>query len=335
MVDNTACLVIPEGKKLEISMLEHFSGGGATNSAASFVKLGCDATALFKIGSDQAGTFITNDIKTYGITPAAVTSSTEPTGTSFIVMSPSGNHPILVDRGANTTLSENDIPHQTVQSADVIYVTSLSGAAANTFPAIARAARDNNIVLATNPGTSQLSENPIPLRDSLSLVGILILNAYEAKLLMETMKDHFNIQCTKKHPITATSPRLLTEGVLCNEQKCTLYHFFEAMLSHNIRMVVVTNGAEGVYVATASRLLFHPSLKEKITSSVGAGDAFASCFVASIVQGIPVEQAIAYGVINSANVLKHTGAKTGLLTQAELEARYKQLPGNLLQEFKL
>jgi sugar/nucleoside kinase (ribokinase family) len=58
----------------------------------------------------------------------------------------------------------------------------------------------------------------------------------------------------------------------------------------------------------------------------GAGDAFASTFVASLIKGNTVEGALQMAPINSMNVVQHTGAQEGLLTEDQLEDFLKQAP---------
>jgi sugar/nucleoside kinase (ribokinase family) len=86
-------------------------------------------------------------------------------------------------------------------------------------------------------------------------------------------------------------------------------------------------------VATKECIYFHPSLPINVVSTIGAGDAFGSCFVASIVQGKTIEQAMLRGIINSGSVLGFLAAKTGLLTTQALEKKVAEAPQNLVQKF--
>ena len=40
------------------------------------------------------------------------------------------------------------------------------------------------------------------------------------------------------------------------------------------KTVVITNGSNGVYVATEKEIIFHPSIKTKVVDTVGAGDSW-------------------------------------------------------------
>ncbi len=50
----------------------------------------------------------------------------------------------------------------------------------------------------------------------------------------------------------------------------------------------------------------------------GAGDAFASTFVAAAAKGMQLEEALLWAPINSMNVVQKVGAQAGLLTEKEL-----------------
>jgi sugar/nucleoside kinase (ribokinase family) len=50
----------------------------------------------------------------------------------------------------------------------------------------------------------------------------------------------------------------------------------------------------------------------------GAGDAFASTFVAALIKGSNLEGALQWAPINSMNVVQHVGAQEGLLTEKDL-----------------
>ena len=51
-------LLLQEGKKIEINIVIYTTGGGATNAAVSFKRLGFDVTTFFKVGNDSQATAI-------------------------------------------------------------------------------------------------------------------------------------------------------------------------------------------------------------------------------------------------------------------------------------
>lgn len=51
-----------------------------------------------------------------------------------------------------------------------------------------------------------------------------------------------------------------------------------------------------------------------MVDSTGAGDGFGSGFAAALMSGKNIEEAIEWGKRQAANVVRHIGAKAGLLT---------------------
>jgi len=297
--------MLEEGKKIELNAIAYHTGGGATNAAVSFKRLGFDVESFFKIGSDPQGEFILKDLRSAGIAlPMIAKSSDTPTALSIILPCPSGDRTILAYRGANRTLQENELPLQAIEQCDQLYVTSLSSHAAALIIPITQHAKQHGKRVAVNPGSSQLEAGADYVRQALPNIDILILNSYEAELLMRSLEQ---------------------------TTKFTIPEFMRIVAKRGPKIVVVTDGANGVYVATNNILFFHPSIKVQPVSSVGAGDAFGSCFVGCLALGKSVEDAIRCGIINAASVITHVGAKTGLLTMEHLEQQLKSVDPKLLK----
>lgn len=331
-------LLLEEGSKVEVKELLYSSGGGANNTAISFKRQGFDITPLFKIGNDEAGTFIIKKLHDEGIDGKHIIISQGKTGISFIIPSLEHDRTILAFRGVNGTMTQEEIPFHEIKNYDYLYITSLSGVTSQLLLPIAQQAKQHNIPVATNPGTSQLVAGAATLRESLPYINILILNSAEAKQCMASMLQSTN--SLKKSPKKSeknngSKPELLAESINIEHSWFTLPNFFQAVLNYGPRVVVVTNGAEGVYVATENVIYFHPSLPVTVVNTVGAGDAFGSGFVGALATGKSVEQAIQHGIINATSVISHMDTKQGLLSMHELEKRAHALDKNLLKKFGL
>jgi sugar/nucleoside kinase (ribokinase family) len=334
-------IVLPEGKKVEVNSVSHSTGGGATNSAVSFKRLGFDVSLVVKLAQDQAAEAIIKQLIDENINTQNIIQVKEGgTGVSFIIPSPSGDRTILVNRGVNAIIKKDEFPFQIIQDADQLYITSLSGDSSQLLLPIAQEAKKHNISVATNPGGSQLAAGADILRESLPTIGILILNADEAKqFMLSLVQTSWILSQHIKHKIEEKKrpslPELLschlTYGGIC----FSLKQYFKEVLNRGPRIVVVTNGAEGVYIAHEDIIYFHPSIKTNIINTVGAGDAFGSCFVASIIQGQSIEQSLLNGIINASSVISYLDAKEGLLTKKELEKRAATISFSSLKKFNL
>jgi sugar/nucleoside kinase (ribokinase family) len=137
---------------------------------------------------------------------------------------------------------------------------------------------------------------------------------------------HQKVLQTKSRTPNTSAPRLLQAPIAYQSILLDAHLFFQEMLARGPKIIVVTNGAEGVYVASNDGILFHPSLPTKVVNTLGAGDAFGSTFVANYLEGKSIKEAMLYGIINAASVLTFLDAKSGLLTKEELEKRYKDTP---------
>lgn len=335
-------LVYEAGAKIEVSNLVYHTGGGATNTAAAFRNFNFDVALFSKLGTDPVADFILKSLHARGIdTHYVIKDSAAPTATSFILPTESGDRVTFVYRGAGLTITEGELPFDAFNTIDLLYVATLGGSSSAVLLPLVKEAKKQKILVAVNPGSIQLAVGADVLRESLPYIDILVLNNVEARRCMASLvqQDYslqlkmvslLNRQEAKEH-----LPQLLRSSRAANGSCFNLPFFFREILSKGPQYVVVTNGKEGVYVATNNGILFHPSIPAKVISCLGAGDAFAATFVGWLLNENSVENAVRAGVINSASVIGHLGAKTGLLTQDELERRLQQIDLSLLQQFPI
>jgi len=333
-------IVLPEGKKVEINSIDCATGGGATNSAVSFKRLGFDVSTVVKLADDQAAQAVIKQLTNESIDTKNILHTKEgETGVSFIIPAPSSDRTVLVDRGVNASMNKDEFPFQIIQTADQLYITSLSGESSQLLLPISQEAKKHNVPVATNPGSSQLAAGADVLRESLPNIDILILNADEAKLFMlsliqtsKTLSEQLKHEQEEEQPAL---PELLSCHLTYDGICFSLNDYFKEVLNRGPRIVVITNGAEGVYVAHESTIYYHPSIDTEVVNTVGAGDAFGSCFVASIIRGLSIEQALVNGIINASSVISYLNAKEGLLDQKELERRAAIIGTSSLEKLNL
>ncbi len=335
---NQSFIALEEGKKIAIEDIHTFVGGGAANTAVSFSKLGFDTEAFFKIGNDAPGNFILDHMRQQNVNvDNIIKTNKKQTGISFIIPCASGDKSALVYRGANLTLSKKELPFDRIDACDILYITSLSFNLAKLLPPIVKYARKKGKYVAINPGSNQVAHGAADLMRALPYVDILILNSYESNLLMESIIKKELID-KKRIPILGLKnkkhvPQLLQSATSWSKSCFGLESYFKHILSIGPKVVVVTNGAEGVYAASKKIIYFYPSPKKKVVSTVGAGDSFGSAFVGSLLQGKSIEDALISGTANSSSVISHIGTQTGLLDKKALARKIKKARKNLLQKF--
>ncbi|MBI2547996.1 carbohydrate kinase family protein [Candidatus Woesearchaeota archaeon] len=292
-------LAYPVGSKIIIKELQFFTGGGGTNTAVSFARLGLKTGYLGKIGNDTNGEQILRELKQEKITFLG-TKGSLPTGYSVILDSIEHDRTILTYRGANETLSFKECKPRNLR-ASWFYFCSMTGEAYNTLEKLARFAAKNNIPCAFNPSNFICAKGKDFLRPLYPSLYVLIMNKEEATLLVGEGTIEKQLQLLKS---------LITpEGV-----------------------VVITDGKNGAYAYDGKDKYTIIPHGVKIKETTGAGDAFASSFVAGILKGKPIPFALQMGLANAESVIMHYGAKNKLLSWKEILQTIKQNPGKIKKE---
>jgi ribokinase len=308
-------MLFESGSKVEVEKILYYTGGGSTNSAVSFKRMGFNVSCFCKIGNDLAGRAILDDLDREKVDHKSVVVSDEhSSGISFVINSVRGERTIFAFRGSNGHILEKDINKSLFKNLDLFYVTSLSHGSAQILEKIVKMAKEGGSLVAVNPGISQLSGGAQELKKSLKYIDILILNSSEARTFMSSL-----VSCDK----------------LCASVYFSVPSFFKEVIKIGPKVVVVTDGSRGVYVCDGQKILFHPSLKANVVDTLGAGDSFGSCFVGSFLLSSSVEDSLRRGLVNSSSVIEQFGAKPGLLNLSELEKRALSIDKSLLQSYAL
>ena len=321
----TSFLLLEEGRKNEAEEVSTFCGGGAVNTAVGLARLGHDVAALVKVGQDvRAETIMARLAEERVSTRYVVRDGRLPTGASVLLSAHDRNAAIFTFRGANTLLELKDL-HKDAFATQLVYVSSLSNESADCFPAIIDHAKAEGAMVATNPGVRQLTSKAGEFQKTLAKIDILAINRAEAGALVPALLEGFSDGGPK---LTAGKggelPELARVGLVGVGYKMTLASFFRAMHKLGPKWVLVSDGKNGAYVGSAAGLIHCPALECKVAGTAGAGDAFASSFAAFVAEGMPAEEAIRAGVINSASVIGHIDTQTGLLKRPQLEQQLAQ-----------
>ena len=282
-------LLLESSSKIEVEKVLKFSGGGATNSAAAFSKLGFDTSCLCMIGSDSVGDFILDDLEKHGVsTRNVIKNAKEKSGTSFIIFAKDNNQTLLVHRGSSCFLEQKHIPENDLKNADFIYISTLQGKSFQVLDLIIKMAQKYSVPVAMNPGKEQILKHKAEILAVLKNIDILITNFEEAK-------------------------------VLATERECSKEEIVRKIEKMGPKIAIVTDGANGAYVVADDQACFQRAPQISVSDTVGAGDSLGSCFVASILENKSIKEALERGVTNSSSVIQKVGAKTGLLSFEDIE----------------
>ncbi|MFH1430584.1 MAG: carbohydrate kinase family protein [Candidatus Uhrbacteria bacterium] len=274
----------PLGAKVPVDDIVFATGGGATNAAATFAKLGKLRTAaICRIGTDFGGDLIRKEIKQLGVDTTLIQRDPKRnTGYSLILLSGAGQRTILVHRGASAHLSEKELSWRRMKTK-WFYITSLGGNLALMRRVFTHAAA-NGALVAWNPGSSELAHGAKKLRPLLKEATVLSLNSEEAAALTDL-------------------PTRNVRGMLRS-----------LSTTYGIPYVLITDGARGAYLRAGNTTWFAKTRPVKAVNVTGAGDAFGSAFVAGLALEENAPNALCLGMANAEGVIREMGAKNGILT---------------------
>ena len=269
---------VPLGSKLDVDEIVITTGGGATNAAVTFSRLGFKTACACRLGNDRVGDDVIFDLESEGVDAQFVRRAKgEMTGYSTLLTAASGERSILVYRGASKKFTPADLPLKKC-TTKWYYLTSLGGNLDLSKKVIRHAAKCKSKI-AWNPGGGEIAKGLKNFKSVLKDVSILNINREEAQKL------------TKKKDLGQMFKILATEG----------------------NIVIITDGNKGAYTHLDGKTFYSKTTGAKSVSRAGAGDAFGSGFVSSIMKGKSLEEALAIGTLNAEGVIGSLGAKQGIL----------------------
>jgi len=276
----------PIGSKIDVEEIKFYTGGGGTNTAATFALQGYKTAFCGMIGDDLPGKEILEELKKLKVNTDLVSkTSNKLTNHSVVILEGNHERTILAYRGASELLAEKDIPWKKL-NAKWIYLAPITGLLCQAFEKIVDFAKQNNIKIAANPSIAQLCL--LNFSEIAKKIDVLILNKEEASFLTKIPSE--------KERETFKIINKLCPGV-----------------------AVITKGGEGVAVFDGKNFYRAVPLPEReVVDTTGAGDAFGSGFVAEFIKSNgDIEKSIQFGMANSKGNLSQMGAKTGLLKKGD------------------
>ena len=284
----------PVGDKILIKSLKFDVGGGGTNTAVAFARLGLHTSFMGKLGQGENSRRIMNLLKNEKIDLSLIYRENARTGYSVILDSKGKDRTILTYKGSNEDLKYSEINFERL-STEWFYFSSMTGESFVTMEKLADYASKNGIKIAFNPSEYIVSKGAKPLKGILEKLEILILNKEEAQLLIGKRKNKIEL--------------------LLNEIR-----------KLGPMMAVVTDGEKGAAASDGEYYYYVKGHKVKVVETTGAGDAFASSFVAGMMKTNDVEFAMQLGIANAESVIQHYGAKNILMKMGDAIRAIKKSP---------
>ncbi len=269
------------------------AGGKGANQAAAAAKCGARVRMLGRTGAD--GAFIVEALREAGVEASSIATDDELSGSATVMVAANGENAIVIAPEANTRLRPRDI-EQFLDQATAGDIVLFQNECALLHEGIAMA----------NAGGLAVWLNAAPANETLSALAYeslagLVVNETEAEALTQ-----------EADPARALS--LLAAKM----PKGT---------------VIVTLGASGAIAAFGSERLEHRGFVVDAVDTVGCGDAFVGAYLAALIAGDGVQQALERGNAAGALTTLRYGAIPSLPSRAEIERSAAFPAGSRLEAF--
>lgn len=284
----TNSLSVVYGQKIPAEHCSLMLGGNACNVAVGLSKLKIQTAIMAEIGKDEFSQKIINGLKSENV------------NSDFLIQNP--NNPssfsvILSFQQERTIFGEHFKREHNFSfenlSAKLIYLTSLGLEWKNAYQKTLELLKKTNALLAFNPGTPQLKNGYDGIKEVLKSTDILFLNKEEAKQILNV-----NTEIVKQ--------------------------LLENLKKIGPKTAVITDGENGSFAINEKGECFSQTIIEtSIVEKTGAGDAYASGFLAATLSSLPLQTSMKWGSLNASGTMSALGAQNGLLSLKEMEGKSK------------
>lgn len=267
------------------------SGGSAANSIAGMAALGCNVAFVGQVADDQLGRIFAHDMHSLGVrfdTPPI--QADLPTGRCLILVTPDAQRTMNTCPGASHELTPERIDAELVGSASIVLLEGYLWGPERPRQAMLRAAE-----IAHDRGRAvafTLSES-LCIGDRRN--GVLGMIEGRVVDILFGNEDEF-LQLTGRSDLDAAL----------------------ADLGPKVATLVATRGAAGALARSAGERAEVPAAPvERVVDTTGAGDLFASGFLAARCRSHGLKRCLETGALAAAEVIPHFGARP----EADLKER--------------
>ncbi len=283
------------GETLEAPRFEIGAGGKGANQAVAAARLGAEVVMVSCVGDDVFGRDTKAGMAAAGIDTSHVrTVAGTTSGVAPIFVAPNGENSILIIKGANASLSPDDVDRAApaLLGCDLILL-QLEIPLDTVYHTIDWARRHGRrIVLNPAPATASLAFDRIASAD------FFMPNQTELSILTGMPAD-------TEAEAEAAARHLLARGMGC---------------------VVVTLGAAGALLVERDARHHIPSVPVEVRDTTGAGDAFIGAFACHHAAGLSSRDALREAAAYAAHSVTRAGTQKAFATAAEFAAFRATLP---------
>lgn len=272
------------GETISGEDLQVIPGGKGANQAVAAARLGANVSMLGRVGKDNFGDFLLDNLKQNNVDTASIQRDDAATGTATIIVDANGQNSIVLSPGANGKVTPADVDHASFPKGGLLLLQL--EIPTPTVLRAAQRARENGTRVILNPAPAQQLPDEL-----IALADFLIPNEPELSLLAH-------------QPVTD----------LASAEKAA-----NLLLERGAKNVIVTLGSKGALIVGKETRKHVDSFPVKVVDTTAAGDAFIGGFATSLLEDKSLEESVRFGCACGALAVTKFGAQPSLPTKQEVE----------------
>lgn len=279
------------GGKTEAQQGTFSTGGGGSNVAVGFRRLGESVKLVSRIGIDSFGEIVKRELDREMVDIGMLKEVVGATGFSSVLVADNGSRSIVTYRGESSNIEGQDIDWKTLEMSDWVQVSSLGGKM-DLLDDVVGFCFEKGIRVGLNPGVMEISNSGFLNRIAPKL-SFLSINRQEASLL---------------------------SGIEFENEKDIMTY----VSGLNIGLVTVSDGKRGASLIRNNTWLKMETFRNKSVDDTGAGDSFVVGVVDGFINNKNIDVCLKMGIANGSSVVSFMGAKQGLLSKDEMTKKIKK-----------
>lgn len=260
-------------------------GGKGANQAVAIAKLGGKVAMIGKVGSDETGDALKNNLKAMGVDESMVTRADVPSGIAMIIVE-GGENRIILYKGANHSVTKADVDEGLKNAKPGDALVMQLEIPLETVTYAAAVAKQKGMLVLLNPAPA------VPLGEELlKNVDIIAPNETETEILTGVGLDsdvHIALAVKKLYQL-------------------------------GVKRVIITMGSRGSIVAEGQTITPVEPRKVKAVDTTSAGDTFVGATVLRYIDGDTLEDAARFASVASSITVTREGAAQSIPTLDEVK----------------
>lgn len=261
---------------------QEVSGGSVANSIVGIAEFGARTAFIGRVFDDQLGNIYRHDMKSIGVDfVLPPMKAGNPTGVSYIVVTPDGERTMNTYLGAGSEIYPDDVDEELIKNSKIVFGEGYQWCNDHNIEALSKAFR----IAKENGG-----------KTAFTLSAAFVVDQYREQFLLVIPE--------------------IVDVLFLNEDEAAALYPDESMdviiekLGKLAPIVALTLGGKGSKILHEAQVIdIAPKQIDKITDATGAGDLYAGGFLFGMTQDMSLKECGELGSACAAQIIQQLGAR--------------------------